>query len=361
MADRPGLPRMSRFAIAAVLAASPSAGADLLLGGDVSMLPRLEAAGAVYRERGRPADALHILGDRGANAFRVRLFVDPAKHEDGAIQDLSYALDLARRIGAAGATLVLDPHYSDTWADPGRQTKPAAWSALDFAGLEARVESWTAETVAAFAAAGCAPDYVQIGNEITAGFLWPEGRLGPRDEGWDRLAALLKAGVSGVRRAHPGARIVLHVDAGGDAERTAWFFRHVEAHGIPFDVIGISYYPWWHGEPAALEENLRKTAAEFGRDILLVETAYPWRADDASGTMPWPPTPDGQRAFLEDVIRIVRGSPHGLGVLWWGPETIPAPGVTVWKGGAAALFDAEGCPLPALEAFRPDAPPEETR
>lgn len=358
---------MKRLLTAALLAAAPAAAEPLtaartfLLGGDISMLPRLESAGAVYRERGKPADALRIMGDRGANAFRVRLFVDPAHGDDGAIQDLPYALDLARRIEAAGAALVLDLHYSDTWADPGRQTKPAAWSALDFAGLEARVESWTAETVAAFAAAGCAPWFVQIGNEITAGFLWPDGRLDGSDESWDRFAALLKAGVRGARRAHGDTRILLHVDTGGDAARTAWFFRNAVAHDVPFDMIGLSYYPWWHGDPAALEENLRRTAAEFDKDILLVETAYPWRADDTSGTMPWPLTPDGQRAFLEDVIRIVRECPRGRGVLWSGPETIPAPGVTVWKGGAAALFDAEGRPLPALEAFRPVAPTEETR
>jgi len=236
--------RMGSSMTAALLAAVPVTAAEpFLLGGDISMLPRLEAAGAVYLEHGKPADALRVLQDRGANAFRVRLFVDPAKGDDGAIQDLPYALALARRIEAAGAAFVLDLHYSDTWADPGRQTKPAAWATLDFAALEARVEGWTAQTVAAFAAAGCAPDIIQVGNEITAGFLWPDGRLGPGKEGWDRFAALLKAGVRGARAQGGDARILLHVDAGGDAERTAWLFRHVQAHAVPYVRIGLSYYP----------------------------------------------------------------------------------------------------------------------
>lgn len=342
--------------VAAIVVTSATAGepgAPFLLGADVSMLPRLEAAGAVYRENGKPADALRMMRERGANVFRVRLFVDP-DGIDGAVQDRAYVLDLARRIEATGAAFLLDLHYSDTWADPGRQTTPAAWSGLDRVALADRVESWTRETISAFADAGCAPDVVQIGNEITHGFLWPEGRL-EDDADLGRFTALLKAGIRGARAARGGhaPRILLHIDTGGDAARTTWFFRHLQAYDVDFDVIGLSFYPWWHGTAADLQDALRAAAA-FGKDVVLVETAYPWRGEAGSRNMAWPVTPEGQRGFLEDVVRRVHQTPdgRGAGVLWWAAADIPAPGLSVWKDGTDALFDGEGRPLPALEAFR---------
>jgi arabinogalactan endo-1,4-beta-galactosidase len=344
-------------AAAALVAAAQCAAAEPhLCGGDISMLPRFEALGAVYRDNGKPGDAIRIMMSHGCNCFRVRLFVNPTM-EDGVIQDLPYAVSLARRIKEAGNALLLDIHYSDTWADPGHQSKPAAWNDLDFAELAGRVHAYSAGVVRAMKDAGCLPDIVQIGNEITPGFLWPEGEIGAAQGGWSRFAALLDAAVRGVKQplqAGDSLRIMIHIDTGGSAAKTAWFFRNLERHGVDYDLIGLSYYPWWQGGIADLEDNLRKTAEEFGKGIVVVETAYPWRPDTENTAMAWPQTPAGQRRFLEDVMRAVDSTPDGLGrgVLWWYPEAIPVQGLDVWKGGAAALFDARGDALPAMDAFR---------
>ena len=327
-----------------------------LYGGDISMLPRFEELGAVYRDDGKPGDAIRIMMSRGCTCFRLRLFVDPAM-EDAVIQDLPYTVKLARRIKEEGAAFLLDIHYSDTWADPGRQSKPAAWQDLDFPDLAARVESYTAGVMKTLKDEGSLPDIVQIGNEITPGFLWPEGKIGSEEGGWSRFALLLKAAIRGARqplRPGDGVRIMIHIDTGGSAARTAWFFRNAQKYGVEYDLIGLSYYPWWHGGVADLEDNLWKTAEEFRKGIVVVETAYPWREDVEGAEMAWPQTPQGQKKFLEDVVRAVGSTPHGLGmgVFWWYPEAIPVEGLDVWKGGSAALFDAGGDALPAMDAFR---------
>jgi len=340
-------------------ASAAERGADafaFLCGGDVSMLPRLEELGAVYRDRGGPADAMRIMTEHGCNCLRLRLFVNPNMQGD-VIQDLPYVVKLAQRVKKTGAVLLLDIHYSDTWADPGRQNKPAEWERLAFPQLRARVESYTAEVITELKRAGCLPDIVQVGNEITSGFLWPEGRIDASEGGWKRFAALLKAAVHGVKRPldrDDKVRIMLHIDSGGSSARTAWFFQNIRKFGVRYDLIGLSYYPWWHGGIADLRYNLRKTAAEFGKDIVVVETAYPWRTDAAGPAMAWPQTPEGQKQFLEGVLRAVRTTPNGLGkgVLWWYPESVPVRGLRVWKDGNAALFDAEGKTLPALDAFQ---------
>ncbi len=347
------------LAASAAGAAPPSTPPEFLRGGDVSMLPQLESQGAAYRDRGKPGDALAILTRHGANCFRVRLFVSTAM-EGEVVQNLPYVIALGKRIKAAGASFLLDLHYSDTWADPGHQATPASWHGLDFDALERETESYTAGVMRAMKDAGCLPDIVQIGNEVTAGFLWPAGRLGPDDRGWDRFATLLRAAIRGARAPlAPGdsVRIMVHLDCGGNAEGTAWFFRNLEARGVRFDLVGLSYYPRWHGSLGDLRLNLRETAAAFRRPIVLVETAYPRRAGGDTVNVAWPGTPEGQARFLEDVIRTVRGTPGGLGqgVLWWYPESVPVPGIAVWKGGAAALFDSSGNALPALDAFARDA------
>ena len=243
---------LTRTALAVVLLACAARAGEtplFLTGGDISALPKLESLGAVYRDNGQAGDALAIMRRRGSTCFRVRLFVNPTGKEV-VVQDLPYALALGRRIKGAGSSLLLDLHYSDTWADPQKQTKPAAWTNLTFGALEKQVESYTADVLTAFKAARCLPDIVQVGNEITPGLLWPDGKLDGTEAGWDRFAALLRAGVRGVRKplaASERVQIMLHVDCGGSAERTRRFFDHVRDRRVAFDLIGLSYYPWWHG------------------------------------------------------------------------------------------------------------------
>ena len=337
-----------------------------LRGADISALERIEQAGGVFRDGGVAGDAIAILRSHGCNIFRLRIFVNP-DHTEVQVNDLDYTVRMAGRIKAAGAKLLLDFHYSDTWADPSRQTTPAAWAALDSAALEQRVESYSASVITRLKEAGALPDIVQVGNEVDAGMLWPFGRVGGADDTpaqWDRFTRLLKAGIRGVRGAlGPGdtVRILLHYSQGTSTGGTQWFFDHITQYGVPYDVIGLSYYPWWHGALAYLRTNLQDAAVRYSRDVMVVETTFPWREGgvDASApyasTLAWAATPAGQAQFLSDVLAAAASAPsgHGKGVIWWYPEAIQVPGLFVWGGGSLSLFDASGNLLPAAASFSP--------
>ena len=329
-----------------------------LLGADVSALARIEQAGGVFRDGGQAGDALAILRAHGSDIFRLRLFVSP-NYTEVQVNDLPYTIALAKRVKATGAKLMLDFHYSDTWADPGHQTTPAAWQAMPYDTLVRQVSRYSADAIAQLKTAGALPDIVQMGNEVDAGMLWPLGKLttGTPDE-WTRFTGLLKAAIQGVRSAlgpSDSVRILLQYSQGGNADGTQWFFDHIAAAGVPYDIVGLSYYPFWHGNLAQLHDNLLATAQRYGRDVMVVETSYPWRAGGwesmatSQSAMTWPVTPAGQAQFLHDLIVTVATVPggHGLGVVWWYPEAIDVPGLFVWGGGSLSLFDASGNVLPA--------------
>jgi arabinogalactan endo-1,4-beta-galactosidase len=332
-------------------------------GADVSALERIEQAGGVFRD-GQPGDAIAIMRARGSNVFRLRLFVNP-DYSEVQVNDLEYTVRMAKRVKAAGAKLLLDLHYSDTWADPGHQDPPAAWAALGIDSLEQQVEAWSAGVMTRLKQEGALPDLVQVGNEIDGGMLWPLGRVGgvyDTPAQWDQFTRLLKAGIRGVRSAlGPGdsVRILLHYAQGGSSGGAQWFFDHVDQYAVPYDLIGLSYYPWWHGTLADLNTNLRATALRYGRDIIVVETTYPWRAGGWEGmatnssAMIWPVSPQGQAQFLRDLVATVAAVPgnHGAGVIWWYPEAIQVQGLFVWGGGSLSLFDAGGNLLPAASEF----------
>lgn len=334
-----------------------------LVGGDISGLDLLERHGAVYRDDGTDGDAVAILRDKGHNCFRLRLFVSPTG-KNLVVNDLDYTVRLAKRIKASGAAFLLDFHYSDTWADPGQQTKPAAWESLEGAALAEAVQRYTRDCIGRFRRESVLPDYVQIGNEITPGMLWPDGKLhgvGDPDTQWDTFARLLKAGVAGVREGagdDTAPRIVLHIDKGGKWQAVRWFFGRVERQAIPYDVIGLSYYPWWHGSLDDVRRAVWGAARTFGKDVLVAETAYPWRemkvkTRSERENLAYPATPVGQAQFARDLVRVVRTAPggRGLGVLWWYPEAVRVPGLHIWNGGSTALFDADGHVLPAAVAM----------
>ena len=362
--------RLAEIALSLVLLAACGSGSDPssppdattlpFAGADISALERIEQAGGVFRDAGVPGDAIAILRAHGSNLFRLRLFVNPSGQEVE-VNDLDYTVRMAIRAKAAGAKLLLDLHYSDTWADPGHQVTPAAWDTLGIDSLETQVERYTDSVITRLRQAGAPPDIVQIGNESDGGMLWPVGQLSYASDSlisWDQFTRLLKAGIRGVRSGlAPGdsVRIMLHYSQGGNAGGTQWFFDHMVANGVPFDLIGLSYYPWWHGTLAALQGNMRATAQRFGRDIMVAETSYPWRAGgwESMATnraaMTWPASQQGQAMFIRDVRDAVAAVPggHGIGAVWWYPESIQVPGIFAWAGGSLALFDAGGNVLPA--------------
>lgn len=345
-----------------------------LKGGDISILQAIEDRGGVYKQDGDPRDPLLIFREHGMNTMRLRIFHSPTG-EPPLVNDLEYTKQLGRRIKDAGLLLLLDFHYSDSWADPGKQTLPKVWEALDFDALTQAVYEYTRDAIAAMTAAGALPDIVQVGNEIGPGMLWPHGRVGGKEndtpENWHRLAVLLKAGIRGVREGAgtgPTPRIMIHIECGGDVPKTLRFFEHMEAEGVPFDMIGLSYYPWWHSKGqgyAPLREDLASAIARFGKDVVVVETAYPWYPNcDApdkimhrNELMPLvpgiPASKDGQETFLRGLIETVRSAPEGRGkgVIYWAPEYIPAPQLDPGRN-HLSLFDAEGNALPGMNAFR---------
>ena len=288
-------------------------GQEYAIGADVSFARQAEQQGVVFKD-GVAAPVLEILKAHGYNWVRLRIFHTPADASDRLPNDLDYTIASATAAKKLGFHILLDFHYSDTWADPGKQFTPKAWTGLSHEQLVKAVFAYTRDTIAAFRSAGVLPDMVQVGNEITAGMLWPEGRL---PGNWDNLAELLKAAIAGVAAGagdSPHPRIMIHIDRGGDVEGTRYFFDKLDSYQVAYDVIGQSYYPWWQGSLKNLRDNLRFMAKKYKKDIFVVETAYNWKpAEYTKKPGPFLETPEGQKQFLAALNRVVRKTPRGLG------------------------------------------------
>lgn len=324
------------------------ASADYMIGADLSFLAEAEAKGSRFADGGVTKPGLQLFRDHGYNWIRLRLFHTVANSPDPLPNDLPYTIALAKQAKAAGYKFLLDYHYSDTWADGGKQFIPKAWESLSPSVLADSLQDYTRSTIAAFRDAGAMPDMVQIGNEISPGMMFPRGKL---PEQWDTFAALLKAGIRGVDAGRGSAArplIMIHIDKGGDRATTQWFFDNVLQRGVQFDIIGQSYYPWWHGTLLDLRANLAFMAETYKKPIVVVEVAYNWRPAEYIGKpAPFPETPDGQRAFLDAVHREVLATPNGLGrgVMWWEPAVRPSP---IYGRG---MFDDRGNALPVINVF----------
>jgi len=338
---------------------------EFMVGGDISMLDRIYDFGGIYRAGGVERDALEIFTDSGYNYARIRLFHTP-NMQGGTVQDLDYVLQLSRRVKEAGMKLLLNFHYSDTWADPGKQFKPAAWEGLALEALEDSVFAYTLWVMNAFAVRGITPDMVQPGNEISYGMLWPEGKLDgntPAEKAakWDQFTQLVKAGIRGIRESEGGAEIpvLIHVAAGGDQGVTQWFFDNLLSRGVVFDVIGQSYYPWWHGTLEMLASNIEYMTTAYRKDIVIVETAYQWkgtypRDGDYSHYQPYPLTPQGQYDFLKRLYDLCREHPSVTGLFYWYPECIRLPEEAGLIYFDRSLFTEEGDALPGIGAWLTD-------
>ncbi|WP_406674603.1 arabinogalactan endo-1,4-beta-galactosidase [Nonomuraea sp. N2-4H] len=350
---------------AALLIAPPAqarqAATLAIRGADVSSLAKSEALGGVYRDaNGTTGDALRILAQNGVNSIRLKVWVNPA---DG-YNTKTQVLAVARRAKALGMSLLVDFHYSDSWADPGKQTKPAAWQSLPFDRLKQAVYDHTYDVLDALRRQGTTADLVQVGNEINGGLLWPDGA----NSTWPNTAALLNAGDDAVKAVSPSTRVVLHLADGGDNGLYRWWFDNAASHGIRYDVIGLSYYPYWHGTLETFQANINDVAARYGKPVLVAETAYPFTTGDAdgwpniiTGAEPYPgyrATPQGQSAMLAKVADIVRAVPdgRGLGLYSWEATWTAVPGNgwdpadpssgNAWEN--QALFGYDGRALPAL-------------
>lgn len=331
---------------------------------DCSFVPQIESIGGVFRSQSQVIDPIPFFASRGINTIRLRVWHSPA---DG-FCDTAQTLALAQRVHAAGMKLLIDFHYSDSWADPGQQTKPAAWSSLSFVELQNQIRVYTMQVLAALSAQGTPADIVQLGNEITAGMLWDDGKISYwGDPNWQNLATLLNAARDGVRNSPGGdrIRIMLHIDRGADNAGTRAFFDRAEQYGVDYDMIGLSYYPWWHGGLDDLRSNLADTASRYGRPVLIAETAYPWTLAwaDNQNNFVWQSTQllpqfdatvNGQGDFLAALFDAQRRIPGnlGAGVCYWAPEFVAFVGLpSPWEN--LAMFDFDGEALDSWSAFLP--------
>ncbi|NGO80251.1 arabinogalactan endo-1,4-beta-galactosidase [Streptomyces sp. YC504] len=335
-------------------------------GADISSLKKNEDYGGVYRDSaGTTADPLATLKSAGMNYARLRVWLNPA---DG-YNNRARVLTQAKRIKAQGMKLLVDFHYSDTWADPGVQSPPAAWAGHSYSQLRTDVYQHTYDVLNALKAQGTTADMVQIGNEINTGLLWPQGNT----SNWSQTAGLLKSGAQAAKAVSPTTLVALHLAHGGDNALYRWWFDNAVAQGVPFDVIGLSFYGYWHGDLSDLQANLDDLASRYKKPLYVAETAYPFRLDSDDGwenvidrsdeLVPgYPATEAGQSAWFRDVLNVVEAVPggRGLGVFWWdatwtavaGNGWDPADPSTgnAWEN--QALFGYGDRPLPAMQWFK---------
>lgn len=331
-------------------------------GADISVLPLLEDNGVLFSDEQGEADLFTILERHGFNSIRLKLWHTPTEPYN----DLAHVKAMAQRIKAHDMHFMLDFHYSDWWADPQKQYKPAAWEELSFNLLRDSLYTYSKDVLHTLSAQGTQPGIVQIGNEIRPGLLWPDGRIdGEYDtpDQWDNLAALLTSARRGVLEgaADPSkTEIMIHFDNGGNNAICRKFFDSLAVRNVEYDLIGLSYYPKWHGPLDSLEANLADLNRRYGKPVMIVESAYPWTMEwaDDQGNLWWTPdlapgyeaTVEGQVAYFENLRRIITNAPGGSGLYYWEPAWIAVEGLgTPWEN--ATLFDFEGKALPALDAF----------
>lgn len=359
-------------------------------GMDLSTLLELERCGAKYYQDGKEKDILDIMKEHDVDTIRLRLWNDP-KSEDGepygaGNNDLAETIAIGKKVTDAGFGVLLNFHYSDFWADPGKQIKPKAWKDFGVDELEQAVYDFTLENLTKIIEAGVNVTMIQVGNELSNGLLWPEGKV----PDYDNIAKFVNAGIRACRKVNADIPIMIHLDNGGNNELyVRWFTNFIE-RGEEFEYIGLSYYPFWHGSLDQLEFNMNDIAKRFNKDLIIAEVSMGFTMDSYQeyekladserkgyATKPelvekidYPMTIEGQADFTKDFLNRVANvvDDHGKGFFWWEPAWIPVPG-SGWATPASlkymndpgpcgnewanqALFDYDGNVLPALDVIK---------
>lgn len=368
----------------------------MIYGADVSMTHEVEKLGGSFSNPlGEAQDLFSLLAHNGVNLVRLRVWVDPKDRQGssylGGSNDMAVTTALARRAKAAGLGFMLNIHYSDFWTDPKKQMLPKAWVGKSFEELLTTVREYTVSVLEHFVEQVLIPDYVQVGNEITNGMLWPYGQTAYFDfdtqqygeidtEADKRLAEILKVGIGAIKVV-ADIPTIIHLDFGGSNALYRSFFDRMGKHGLKPEIIGLSYYPFWHGTLGDLERNLVDITERYDADVMVVETAFPHTeaeppnghynlvTGDMARECGYDPSVDGQSKFLRDLIKCVQNLPdgRGLGIVYWEPAWLPVQG-TSWTSEAGkeygndrgalgntwanqALFDYEGRALESLSVL----------
>ncbi|GAB3863424.1 arabinogalactan endo-beta-1,4-galactanase [Dactylosporangium cerinum] len=314
----------------ALTPAAPATAATTLTmrGADVSSLQRsLDLGAKYYTAAGTAADPLDVLKGAGVNYARLRIWNNPAS----GYNNLAKVLIDAKRVKAKGLALMVDFHYSDTWADPGKQYKPAAWASHGIAALQTDVYNYTYNVCTALKAQGTTPDSVQIGNEINVGMLWNDGKV--VNNNFTNLSLLLKAGYNATKACNGGTKVIIHTADADSQANARWFYDGITAKGVAWDITGLSYYCMWHGTLSNLATVITDVRTRYGKPVVLAETAYPFTSANADGEANsvnstcsgYPATWAGQAANFTAVQNTARGA-GAIGVFYWEPTWYAVPG-----------------------------------
>jgi arabinogalactan endo-1,4-beta-galactosidase len=320
----------------------PATGSDnsFVKGADISWLPQMEATGyKFYNDQGVEQDCFQILKDHGINTIRLRTFVNPSNDKASGHCSKEETVAMALRAQKWGLRVMIDFHYSDSWADPGKQNKPAAWVGHDFAQLLNDVYDYTADVMSALKISDVTPEWVQVGNEIPGGMIYPEGS----STNFAQLTQLINKGYDAIKAVSPSSKVILHIDQGNNNSRFRWWFDNAKQNGAKYDVIGLSYYPYWlEGSPDFtlsiddLGNNMIDMASRYGKEVMVVEVG----GEDSK--------PQNTCDMLIAVQKKVKAVPQsrGLGVIYWEPE-----GAKSWSGYSLSAWGEDGKPTLALNAF----------
>lgn len=301
-------------------------------GADVSWLTEMEKSGSkFYTAAGRETECISLLRDLGMNSIRLRVWVNPA---DGWCNK-SDLLVKAWRAHQLGMRLMIDFHYSDSWADPGQQTKPAAWASYSMDELKTAVAAHTIDVLTALKEKGITPEWVQVGNETGNGMLWNEGKA---SENMAQYAALTTAGYDAVKSVFADAKVIVHLQSGDDNSLYRWLFDGLKENGGKWDVIGMSLYPQadtWQSMNNACIANMKDMIERYGSEVMLCEVGMPWDG------------PEACYSFLSDLIAQSRNISKCLGIFYWEPQTSAN-----WNQYTLGAFDNTGRPTAAMDAFK---------
>jgi len=312
---------------------NPPSNPSFAKGADISWVTEMESAGKkFYSSAGTETECMTLLKSLGMNSIRLRAWVNPSSNWNSTADVVAKAL----RAKNLGLKIMLDIHYSDTWADPGHQTKPAAWAAQDFATLKTSVYNYTHDLMNTLKTNGITPEWVQVGNETNDGMLWPDGKA---STSMIAFAQLVNAGYDAVKAVSNTSKVIVHVSNGYDNNLFRWIFDGLTTNNAKWDIIGMSLYPTaanWQTFNTQCQSNMNDMVARYNKDVMVVEVGMPW--DQAAAC----------KSFLTDLIAKTRSiaNNRGLGVFYWEPEALPG-----WNGYTLGAFDNSGKPTIALDAF----------
>ncbi|MBL0337074.1 MAG: glycosyl hydrolase 53 family protein [Chitinophagaceae bacterium] len=303
-------------------------------GADISWVTEMESAGrSFYTAAGQPQECMQLLKSLGMNSIRIRVWVNPA----GGWNNMADVIAKALRAKNLGMRIMIDFHYSDTWADPGQQTIPAAWAAMDLTAMQTAVYNHTYIVLDNLKQSGVTPEWVQVGNEVNNGMLWPMGKASVN---MASFAALFKQGYSAVKAVYPDAKVILHLSNGFDNALYRWLLDGLKTNGAGWDVTGMSLYPDpanWQTTNSQCLANVNDMISRYQKPVMICETGMSWDQPTAS------------YQFHADLIAKMKAVPNnmGLGVFYWEPESY-----NNWQGYTLGAFDNSGKPTHAMDAFQ---------